>query len=131
MNWTKVLIAGVVGGIVLNIANFVMHGMILGNTYTKYPVFSQEPANPLHFQLVALCMAIAAAILFAKTRSSWAAGLVGGATFGCLLGLIFFFVPFYNSLVLEGFPYYLGWCQGGVNLIGFVILGAVFGLIYK
>ena len=42
-----------------------------------------------------------------------------------------FFAPFYNSLVFEGYPYYLSWCQGGSNLIAFVVLGAVLGLIYK
>lgn len=131
MNWMRALIAGIVGGIVLTAANFVMHGMMLGSTYMKYPVFTQEEASPLYFLLIALCMAIAAAILFAKTRACWGEGLVGGAVFGFFLGLVLFFVPFYSPLVFEGFPYYLAWCQGGVNLIGLVILGAVLGLLYK
>ncbi len=33
-------------------------------------------------------------------------------------------MPFYNTLVLDGFPYFLSWCQGGANLIGAVVLGA-------
>ena len=132
MNWTKVLIAGIVGGIALNIADFVMHGLIMANTYTKYPeVFTQEQANPLMFALVAICIGIASAILFAKTRTMWAEGWQGGATYGFWLGLIGFFPGFYDSLVIEGFPYYLSWCWGGITLIGFVILGAVMGILYK
>ena len=53
MNWTKVLLAGVAGGIALNLTEWVLHGMILANTYTKYPVFSQEAASPLYFLLIA------------------------------------------------------------------------------
>ena len=53
MNWSRALIAGVVGGVVMNFASFVIHGFILANTYTRYAVFTQEQANPLHFFLVA------------------------------------------------------------------------------
>jgi hypothetical protein len=131
MNWSRILIAGVAAGVALNISDFVMHGLIMGNTYTKYSVFTQEQASPFLFLVIALCIGIAAAILFAKTRASWAAGAAGGATFGFWLGLVSFFAPFYNSLVFEGFPYYMGWCWGGISLIGAVIGGTVLGLIYK
>lgn len=131
MNWIRVILAGVAGGIVVTIANFVMHGMIMANTYTKYPVFAREQANPLHFLLVAVCIGIPVAILFAKTRESWAGGILGGGTFGFFLGLVAFFPPFYDSLVIEGFPYYLSWCWGGMNLIGFVVYGLTIGLLYK
>ena len=131
MNWAKTILAGVVGGIVLTLVNYVMHGLIMAETYTKYAVFSQEQGNPAHFFLVGICTAVMAALLFAKSRASWAEGLVGGAAFGFFLGLAFFFVPFYNPIVLEGFPYYLSWCWGGIDLIGYTILGAVLGLMMK
>jgi hypothetical protein len=131
MNWTKAILAGVVGGIVATAANFVMHGMIMANTYMKYPVFTREQANPLYFFLVGICIGIPVAILFAKTWKSWPNGVSGGATFGFFLGLVAFFPPFYDSLVIEGFPYYLSWCWGGINLIGFVVYGLTIGAIYK
>ena len=132
MNWPRILLSGIAGGVALNIADFILHGMIMADTYKRYDsVFSQEPANPLHFALIAVCIGIASAILFAKTRSSWGAGATGGATFGFFLGLVGFFPGFYNSLVLDGFPYYLSWCWGGITVIGMVILGAVLGLVYK
>jgi hypothetical protein len=132
MNWIKALIAGVVGGIVVSLANYLMYGVIMAQTYIRYSdVFTQEAANPLYFFLVAICIAIPASILFAKTRSCWADGVKGGVVYGFWIGLVSFFEPFYDPLVLEGFPYYLGWCHGGISLIGFVILGIVLGLIYK
>jgi len=131
MNWTRAILAGLAAGIVTNIADFVMHGLILGKTYMKYDVFTQEPANPLWFLVISLCIGIAAAILFAKSRGSWAEGWTGGATFGFFLGLTAFFSNFYSPLVLAGFPYFLSWCWGGINLIDGVLGGVVLGAIYK
>ncbi|MDH3525013.1 MAG: hypothetical protein OES32_15640 [Acidobacteriota bacterium] len=132
MNWSKAILAGVVAGIVVNVSDFVMHGLIMGETYTKYPtVFSQEQASPLYFAAISVCIGITAAILFAKTRGSWGAGWQGGATYGFFLGLVAFFPNFYDSLVIADFPYYLSWCWGGITLIGAVIGGAVLGAIYK
>lgn len=131
MNWTKAIMAGVVAGIVLTLANYVMHGIIMANAYTKYPVFSQEQANPLLFFVIGIFTSIMAAILFDKTRQSWGAGITGGATFGFFLGLVAFFPNFYNSIVFEGFPYHLNWCWGGITMIGLVIMGAVLGLMIK
>lgn len=132
MNWPKTIVAGVAGGIVMTIGDFVMHAIILGNTYRKYPeVFTQEEAGPHYFFLIGIMVAIMAAILFTKTRSVWADGLVGGATFGFYTGLVMFFTQFYAALTIEGFPYFLSWCWGGSSLIAFVILGAVLGLMIK
>ena len=132
MNWTKAVIAGVVAGVVVWIADFVIHGMIMGATYTKYPeVFSQEQANPVLFLLISVCIALAVAILFAKTRDCWQEGIMGGVVFGFFLGLVAFFSNFYYPLVLDGFPYYLGWCWGGINMIEAVIGGTVVAAIYK
>ena len=130
MNWSKALIAGVAGGVVVWVADFVFYGLILGNTHASYPIFRQD-ANPVVFLVPVLFMSIAAAILFAKTRSSWGAGLAGGASFGFYLGLVGAFAQFFNSLIFEGFPYFLDWCWGGTTLIVTVILGAVLGLVYK
>jgi hypothetical protein len=132
MNWTKILLAGIVGGILMNIANFIMHPVILGNIYTKYPdVFSQTQANPLWFLLIAILMAFFSALLFAKTRSCWADGWKGGATFGFYLGLVSFFAQFISSLVIDGFPYHLSWCWGGTALIGMTVMGLGLGLVHK
>ena len=132
MDWKKAIIAGVVAGIAMNIAEFIMHAVIMASTYAKYPeVFTQEGDNPIFFTLVALCISISAAILFGKTRQSWADGFKGGATYGFFLGMPFFFVRFYDALVYEGYPYYLSWCQGTINLIVIMIAGGVMGLMYR
>jgi hypothetical protein len=131
MNWGKVALAGIAGGICLDVANFVQHGLIMGNTYSKYPIFDVAPANPLMFVFVDILIGLTAAVLFARTRESWAGGAAGGLLYGILLGLVGFFPNFYDPLILNGFPYHLAWCWGGITLIGFAVMGTVLGLIYR
>ena len=131
MNWGRIGLAGVAAGVVAWLVSFVLHGVIMAGTYAKYPVFIQEDGNPFWFLLVGVCIGVPYAILFAKTRKCWGSGLAAGATFGFVVGLVLFFQDFYLPLVVVGFPYYLGWCWGGINLIVSVVYGAVVGLLYK
>ena len=132
MNWTKIVGGGVVAGIAVSLVNYLLHGRIMADTYAKHAnVFSQEPANPVWFFVVAIVIAIFFTILFAKTRSCWAEGAKGGMVYGFWLGMVAFFGNFYYPLVIDGFPYHLAWCHGGIDLIGAIVGGAVIGLIIK
>ena len=103
MNWSKILIAGIVGGIVLMIVNVVLHGFVLGSTYMRYPeVFNQEESGMVWFAVLSVVIAITLAILFAKTRKCWGAGLKGGLIFGLVAGLTHFFPNFYDPNPLHG-----------------------------
>lgn len=42
-----------------------------------------------------------------------------------------FFPNFHYPLVLNGFPYHLSWCWGGIGLIGYAVMGVLFGLVYS
>ena len=130
MNWMKVFITGIVGGVVVWLYNFLMHGLIMAKTYGKYDIF-RDDASPVFFALAFVFIAFAGALLFAKTRNSWADGLKGGITFGFFVGLIIFFSQFMNVLVFKGFPYHLSWCWGGIELIGWLVFGVVAGLLIK
>jgi hypothetical protein len=131
MNWNKIVLAGVAGGVVVTIFQILAHGFALGSVYTDHPTFSQEQANPLFFVGIATGVGIAGAILFSRTRASWGEGWRGGATFGFFVGLTALFVPMYNSLVIEQFPYFLTWCWGGIDLVGWVLYGTVAALFIK
>ena len=130
MNWIKVLITGLVGGVVIWLYNFLMHGLIMAKTYKKYEIF-RDDASPVFYVLAFVFIAIAGALLFAKSRGSWADGVKGGITFGFFVGLIIFFSQFMNVLMYKGFPYHLSWCWGGIELIGWMVFGAVAGLLIK
>ena len=76
MNWIRILITGVVAGIVGWIADYALHGYIMAGAYTRYPeVFTQEKASMIWLLLVSICITTATCILFAKTYSCWSAGV--------------------------------------------------------
>jgi hypothetical protein len=128
MGWIRVVLGGLAAGIVVNLVDFVLHGMVLGKTYQRFPeAFSQKPANMVLFGAVAIAIGLATAPLFARTRSSWAPGWRGGATFGLFLGAAGFFAGFYHPLTIDGFPYFLAWCWGGIHLVEWLAGGAVLG----
>jgi site-specific recombinase len=129
---SRTLLAAIVGGVVMWLVSFVLHGLVMGSTYMKYPdVFTQEQTNPVLFLVVELLIAFPAAVIFAKTRGSWAPGVAGGLVFGFWLGLFGSFAQLFSPMVMEGFPYYLGWCWAGINLIVTLALGAVYGAMIK
>jgi hypothetical protein len=130
MNWVRIAIAGVAAGVVTTVIDFVQHGMIMGPTYQKLDtVFSQTQANPGWFLLIAVVICFFAALLFARTRGSWAPGWKGGLVYGFFLGLVVFFQGFYDPLVIDGYPYYLSWCEGGMAMVDSLAAGAVAGAI--
>jgi hypothetical protein len=132
MNWTRIGLAGVAAGLATWISDFVLHGIVMAPTYKRLSqVYSQTQANPALFLLVAVTLGFVAALLFARTRVSWALGWKGGLTFGFFLGLVLFFQRFYDPLVIDGYPYYLAWCQGGIAMIDSLLAGAVIGSIVK
>lgn len=132
MNWTRIVVAALVGGLVNNVINFLAHGLALGNTYREYAgVFSQEQANPLWFLLIAVVAGFFLAILFSKTRAAWGSGVRGGMIFGALVGTIAGLLHFFQPLVIDGFPYYLAWCWLSIEIIAFAVEGAVLALILK
>ena len=64
MNWTRIVLGGVVAGIVTNLVDFVMHGILLADTYKKYSeAFSQTAANPMKFFAVSVAVSVCVAIL--------------------------------------------------------------------
>ncbi len=135
MNWGRAIGAGLAAGFVQNIANFVMHGLVLGGMYLDQPAFVQEPENMamqiVWFLVIALVLGVVASLLFASSRQSWQPGVKGGLHFGVLLGAVVGFQQFYLTLVVNDFPYHVAWLWLAVDVISFGIGGMVLGAVYK
>ena len=135
MNWGRAIGAGLAAGFVQNIANFVMHGLVLGGMYLDQPAFVQEPDNMamqiVWYLVIALVLGVVASLLFASSRQSWQPGAKGGLHFGVLLGAVVGFQQFYLTLVVNDFPYHVAWIWLGVDIISFGIGGMVLGAVYK
>lgn len=132
MNWKRVLLAALLGGIAHNLVSFVLHGLIMANTYASLDtVFSQEQASPAWFALISLVVAFFLTVLFQKTRQMWADGPRGGVVFALWVALIVGFNQFFLALVIDGMPYYLVWCWLGMDVISLCSAGAVIGWMIR
>ncbi|RMD98075.1 MAG: hypothetical protein D6814_08285 [Calditrichaeota bacterium] len=131
MQTGKAVTAGLVGGVVLAVYEFIIHGLILGGTYAARAEVFRQDAPMFWFPIIAILMGIAAGLFFGKSRSAWAEGAKGGVSFGFWVGLLAFLAAFYNPLVFNGFPYFMSWVWGIVNWVGWLIVGAIFGAMYK
>jgi hypothetical protein len=131
MQWSKALLAGAVGGVVISVYSFVMHGVIMRSTYEARSEVFRQDANEIWFPIVSIVLGLVAGAFFAKSRSAWSEGIKGGVNFGFWVGLVVAAGGFYAPLIYEGFPYYLSWCWAGINLLGWSIYGAVVGAMYK
>ncbi len=96
MKLNKVLLTGIVGGAVVWVYYFLTHGLILADMYMKHSVFITESANPIWFVFNTVLVALAGALLFAKTRGSWAEGIKGGLTFGFFCRSRSIFLPVFQ-----------------------------------
>ncbi len=130
MQLNKALTAGAVGGIVMAIYDYLVHGMLLAGQYQAIEGFKQAD-NPIWFPVVTIVMGLVAGILFAKTRGSWESGAKGGMMFGLWIGLLGGFAAFFSPLMIKGFPYAMAWYSLVVQVIGWMIYGAVAGSMYK
>ncbi len=132
MNWSRILLGGVVAGVAKNLVDFAMHVGVMSDTYARYDtVFVQEDGNPLWHFVIAMVAGVIAAYLFGKTRQNWEGRWKGGLFFGLTLGALIGFYNFFIGMVFQGFPYYLSWCWLGIELLGWGVLGVVLSLFIK
>jgi hypothetical protein len=132
MNWTRIVVGGLLSAVVTWLLGFLLHGILLADTYASYSdVFSQEASNPLWFLLASVALQLIGATIFARTRAAWNPGWNGGLVFGLWIGLLIGCVSFYWPLVIAGFPYYLAWCWLGVDVITYGLGGVVLGIVIQ
>lgn len=127
--WLAVLAAGVV----LNILDILLHGMILQGAY--YSVMSDvfnPPGSPVLFVLADFIIALVYAWVYDKVYTSFGGGAKGGATFGFYAGVITSF-PTWLLMhhIFRGFPMDLAWIWTANGIVWSVVLGAIIGAIYK
>jgi hypothetical protein len=122
------LLTALVVGVVVNLYDFVVHGLLLtGPLYSRLPIM--RPAAPL--PLLILTDFVAALIfvwVFQRVRACFASGALGGATFGLYAGFLVNFPTWIASyLLLEGFTYGLAWAWTLTGVVWGVLAGAVAG----
>jgi hypothetical protein len=135
MNVKKLLIAAVVVGIVMNVFDWVVQGMILQKAYYSTLTTLFRPAEELPMLWLIIGDFVAALVLvyvYDRAYSSFGGGPKGGATYGLYAGILVNFPTWiFAHLLFVGFPYSLSWVWTVVGVVWFVVGGAVAGALYK
>jgi hypothetical protein len=132
MNLKKFLLAGVVGGIVANVVDFVVHAQLLRGTYEALPSLF-NPQAPVPWLVFGDFVAVFIFIwVYDRVYASFGGGPKGGAIYGLYAGILANFPTWiFMHLLVIGWPYSLSWIWTIYGIIWCVIIGAVAGALYK
>jgi hypothetical protein len=133
MNVLKFLIAALVVGVVMNVLDFVVHGMILqGAYYSQLTGLFRQDAPMAWFIIGDFVVALVFVWVYDRVHGSFGGGWKGGATYGLFAGILVNFPTWlFANLMYVGFPYSLAWILTIYGILWTVIAGAVAGMLYK
>jgi hypothetical protein len=126
----KLLVTAIVVGIVVNLYDFVIHGLALqGPLYSKLPLMRTEASLPLLI-ISDFVAALVFVWVYDRVRRSFAPSAAGGAVFGLYAGVLVNFPTWIIcSLLLNGFTYGLAWAWILTGILWGVLAGAVAGAL--
>jgi len=125
--WVAVLAAGVVA----NIIDMVVMGMMLAPTFASIPSMRQG-VNPVWYVIGDFLAVFVFTLVYDRVHSSFAAGPLGGATFGAYAGLLVSFPTWiFIHLMVVDFPIGLACGLTAYGILWGVVVGYVIGALLK
>jgi hypothetical protein len=132
MKSSKFWIAVLVAGVVINVFDYVLHGIILRDMYTSDPTTFRQMENPTWFVIGDFVAVLVLAWFYDKVYGSFSGGMKGGMVFGIYAGILVGFPGFiFTHLVFNGFTYGMAWTWIITGIIWGGIAGAILGALYK
>lgn len=128
---SQFVLALIAGGVVANALDLAVHGYLLGTAfYARLPELFRSDGSPA---LLVLSDFVAVAVfvwVYDRVRSSFPAGVRGGATFGLYAGLLIGFpTHIFLNLVIVDFPYVVAWAWTANQVVWGVTVGTIVGAI--
>ena len=131
MNFQTLLKLGIVTGILMNVFDIGVQGLLLAGFYTA-PVFRKPEDEIVYLVLADFAAAFVFVWLYLKLGSATGPGVAGGATFGFYAGVLYSFPMFYAMhLLFNGYTSELAWINTVYQVLVYVIIGAVAGALNK
>lgn len=133
MNLKRFLVAGLAGGVVGNVYDFVVHEKLLASQYAAVPGLFRQDA-PIQWLIVGDFVAAFVLVwVWDRVMACFPpGGAKGGAIGGLYAGvLVTFPSQIFLYLLLVGFPYSMSWIWTICGIVWSVLVGAVIGALYK
>jgi hypothetical protein len=125
--WTAV----VVGGIVVSIMDFLVHGMLFAEMFYSKMEGMRTDTNPMWFVGLDFIMVMVFVWFYDKVHSVFGRGMQGGMKFGLYYGVALNFpVMFFPYLMYQGMNYGFVWASIIYGVIWGMILGMTVGKFY-
>ena len=131
MTKKQIVLSILIGGLVANVLDLLVHGFLLGNAfYIQQTALFGTESSPLALTLGDFVSVAVFVWVYQRVRSCFPAGATGGATFGFYAGvLIGFPTHLFLSVVIVDFAYTLAWAWTLLEIAWGVSVGAVVGRI--
>jgi uncharacterized membrane protein YoaK (UPF0700 family) len=130
MNVAKLVVAWLVVGVVLNVLDYLVHGLALGSYYAQL-TFMRQDTSYLLFVLLDFVFALVFVFVYDRLYATAECRVGRGAAFGFWAGLLLNFpmnIGLY--LMIKDVPYGLAWVWTIYGIIALTIAGAIAGAIY-
>ncbi len=132
VNWARIVLGGLLAGVVVNAVEFVVNGLVLRQNWADAMTALGKPGNITGgqiaiFNLWGFVFGITAVWLYAAIRPSYGGGPKTAAIAGFVVWVLGYFLAGVAPLVLGVLPVRLmlvGFAAGLVESIGGTILGA-------
>ena len=127
---SKLLVTAVVVGIVVNLYDFLIHGVLLqGSLYPGIPLLRPDASIPLLI-VTDFVAALVFVWVYDRVRAAFPTSAPGGAKFGLYVGVLANFPTWIACyLLLDGFTYPLAWAWTLAGIGWCVLAGAVTGAL--
>ena len=131
MNTKKFLLASLAVFVTIQVLDFVIHGLILGSTYTSLEsIWRPDMADTMWVMYVTgIVFSLLFVYIFAKGYEG--KGITEGLKYGFIMGIFVHFVGSFNQFAVYPVPYGLTWQWVIFGTIEITIAGLVAALIYK
>jgi len=130
MNVVKLVVAWLVVGVVMNVLDFLFHGLALGSYYAQLTIM-REDTPYLLFVLLSFVFALVFVLVYDRLYATAECRVGRGAAFGFWAGLLLNFpMNIGLHLMVKGVPYGMTWIWTIYGIIAMTIAGAIAGAIY-
>ncbi|HET7152450.1 MAG TPA: hypothetical protein VFJ29_01695 [Candidatus Kapabacteria bacterium] len=133
MSAKHLLLGTLILGVVGNIFDMIVHGMLLGPTYAGIEAMaSKESMNPAFFVLFDFIGAFLFTWVYGKVQSSFEKSPKGVMMYGVLAALLIS-IPgmLFEAVMYKGFPMWLSIAWIAAAIVKLSILGYILGMLVK
>jgi len=132
INWGRVFLGGLIAGVIVNLSESLLNGVILMQEWAEAMRALGKPAGPSAGQIAVYLVSgflvgLSAVWLYAAIRPRYGAGPKTAACAGAAVWFLAYFLPTMTALPTDLFParlLYIGVCVGLAEVLIGTVLGA-------